>query len=336
MNETVSRVWPDVAIHPGEFVQDFYEDEEDIPVAKLADRSGLAESELWSFIDGDTAVTPAIAVGLSKALGPPSTFWENLQTNYELTKIRIEENKNFNLVPYRDFRAIFGGVSTVRTLVSAGDIPERFNKVEQARFLCDWLGIPNLDDYEERLLGGFQVSGANAVTNPAPTVAWLRRGELATIEQAGQLPPYSEHSFADAINQFGDYVSRNGTSIESAMREVCNEFGVAFVIPADVPGCELHSATRWLTPERPMIQLRARNSLEGTESQNSVFLRAAAHIIHRDPDYLDFGGSPSSDGRRDDNADEDQLAEEFAMQGLIPNEDSDSPSTVSKSIVTSK
>lgn len=329
------KVWPDTAVHPGEHIQDFYEDEEDIPVAKLSENSGLTESELWSFIDGDAAVTPAIAVGLSKALGPPSTFWENLQTNYELTKRRIAENKNFNLVPYRDFRAIFGGISTVRTLVSAGDIPERFNKVEQARFLCDWLGIPDLDDYEERLLGHFRLSGANSLTNPAPTVAWLRRGELAAIEQACQLPPYSEHGFADAINQFGDDVSRNGTSIESAMREACNEAGVAFVIPADVPGCELRSATRWLTPERPMIQLSARNSLEGAESQISVFLRAATRIIHRDPDHLEVIGA-SNNGHMDDIADEGQLAEEFAMQGLIPNEDSDSPSTVSKSVVASK
>ena len=294
MAKTHAPVWPDVATHPGEHIQDFYEDEEDIPVAKLSDRSGLAESELWSFIDGDAAVTPAIAEGLSKALGTRSAYWVNLQTDYELTKRRIEENKCFNMVPYRDFRAMFGEVSTVRLLVSAGDIPERFNKVEQARFLCDWLGIPNLDDYAERLLGHFQLSGANAVTSPAPTVAWLRRGELAAVEQAGQLAPYSEDGFADAIDGFVDDLGRNDASIERAMRDVCNAAGVAFVMPADIPGCELRSASRWLTPERPMIQLSTGNIPNSIESQTSAFLRAATHIIRRDPDHLEVVGASNN------------------------------------------
>lgn len=300
MNETVDKVWPDEAIHPGEFVQDFFDEEEDIPVAQLAAKSGLAENELWGFIDGEVAVSTSLAEGLSRALGVGSSFWLNLQRNYDETVTRIAENKRFNLVPYRDFRNTFNGISTVRTLVAAGELPERFNKVEQARQLCKWLGIPNLDDYEERILGRFQISGGNSVPNPAPTVAWLRRGELASIEQSRKLPPYSHESFVDAVHGLDGRTIAGESRVEEAMREICNDAGVAFAVPDEVPGCELRSATRWLDGERPMIQLRPVRGVDDRGSKSGIFRRAAAHIIQRDPDYLDFGVPTSGNGFRTD------------------------------------
>ena len=296
MNETIDKVWPDQAIHPGEYVQDFFEDEEDIPVAKIAAKSGLAENELWGFIDGEVAVSTRLAAGLSKALGAPADWWIKTQTQYELDKARIEENRQFNLVPYRDFRATHDGISTIRTLVAAGDVPDRFNKVEQARHLCEWLGIPNLDDYEERLLGRFQLSGANSVPNPAPTVAWLRRGELAAIEQASELPPYSQEHFVDAVHRLDEETLAS----EDAMREICNESGVAFVAPDEIPGCEVRCATRWLDDGRPMIQLKLARGVDDGESVWDTFRRAADRIVQHEPDRLDYGPPASSNGIRAD------------------------------------
>ena len=296
MNETIEKVWPDQAIHPGEYVQDFFDDEEDIPVAKLAADSGIAENELWGFIDGEVAVSTRLAEGLSKALGAPADWWIKTQTQYELDKARIAENRRFNLVPYRDFRATYGGISTIRTLVAAGDVLDRYNKVEQARYLCEWLGVPNLDDYETRLLGRFQISGANSVPNPAPTVAWLRRGELAAIEQGCQLPPYSQEHFVDAVHRLDEGTDAS----EDTLREICSEAGVAFVAPDEVPGCEVRSTTRWLDGGRPMIQLRLASGINDTESVSDTFRHAAARIVQREPDHLDFGAPASGNGIRAD------------------------------------
>ena len=296
MNETIDKVWPDQAIHPGEYVQDFFDDEEDIPIAKIAAKSGLAENELWGVIDGEVAVSTRIAEGLSKALGAPADWWIKTQTQYELDKARIEENRQFNLVPYRDFRATYEGISTIRTLVAAGDVPDRFNKVEQARYLCEWLGIPNLDDYEERLLGRFQLSGSDSVPNPAPTVAWLRRGELAAIEQVSDLPPYSHERFVDAMHRLNEATAAS----EDTMREICNEAGVAFVAPDEVPGCEVRSVTRWFDDGRPMIQLRLARGIDNGESVQDSFRRAATRIVRRESDCLDFGTLASGNGIRAD------------------------------------
>lgn len=306
-------VWPDVATHPGEHIQDFYDEDQTIPVRAIASESGLQTSIIQGLINGEVSVTPAIASGLSKALGTRSTYWENLQADYERTKGRIEENKRFNMVPFEDFTVQSSGVSPIQELTDNGDVPWRYNKVEQARLLCEWLGVPNLDDYQERLLGHFQPSGAASIPNPAPTVAWLRRGELAAIEESHRLPPFSEGRFADSVRRLNGGTNGTESQIENSMRKVCNEAGVAFVMPVHVPGCQLRSATRWLDHGRPMIQLALRSDGDSTASVLAAFSQAATRIINRAPDYLELG-EPSTNGRRPVVADPEHGAKAFASQ----------------------
>ena len=292
--KTYHKVWPDVATHPGEHIQDFYEDEERIPVTQLASHAGLKESEVEALISGSLRVSGRIAAGLGEALGPSSTYWLNLQRNYDETVQRIAENKRFNMVPFKDFTRPIHGVTPIQALTDGDEVPWRYNQVEQARYLCEWLGVPNLDGYEERLLGRFQLSGSDSVPNPAPTVAWLRRGELAAIEQVSDLPPYSHERFVDAMHRLNEATAAS----EDAMREICNEAGVAFVAPDDIPGCEVRSATRWLDDGRPMIQLRLARGIDNGESVQDSFRRAADRIVRREPDHLGFGAQASSNGIR--------------------------------------
>ena len=296
MANVYARVWPDVATHPGEHIQDFFDEDQTIPVDSIAVESGLRATVVQGLIDGDVEVTPTIASGLGEALGPSATYWLNLQRNYDETVQRIAENKRFNMVPFADFTRPTYGVTPIQALTDGDDVPWRYNQVEQARYLCEWLGIPNLDDYEERLLGQFQLSGTDSVRNPAPTVAWLRRGELAATEQARELPPYSQDHFVDAVHRLDE-----GTlASEDAMREICNEAGVALVTPDEVPGCEVRGATRWLDDGRPMIQLMSASGVDHRGSVQDAFRRAAARIVRRESDHLDFGELQSGNGIRAD------------------------------------
>ena len=294
--KTYHKVWPDVATHPGEHIQDFYEDDERIPVTQLASDAGLKESEVEALISGGLRVSGRIAEGLERALGVGASYWLNLQRNYDETVQRIAENKRFNMAPLKDFTRKMSGVAPIQELTDGDDVPWRYNQVEQARYLCEWLGVPDLDDYEERLLGQFQTSGANSVANPAPTVAWLRRGELAAIDQARELPPYSRESFADAVHRLDEATDAS----EYTLREICNEAGVAFVAPDEVPGCEVRSATRWLDSGRPMIQIKLASGIDNRDSVWDTFHRAAARIVQREPDHLDFGAPASGNGIRAD------------------------------------
>ena len=253
MVSTYKEVWPDTAVHPGEHIQDFFHDDAVIPVRDIADKSGLSERDVRSVIEGEVSVSPAIADGLSKALHTTASFWINLQKHHDEVVQRLEENKRFNIEPYRDFTLPTSGISPIKDLVDNGEVPQRFNKVEQARFLCEWLGISNLEDYENRILGHFHRSNSGFSPKPAPLVVWLRRGELSARQQIAKIPEYNESALKGSISGLRSLTSEPPDVFLRAMRDACNGAGVAFVAMPYMPGSGVRGVARWLDDSRPMI-----------------------------------------------------------------------------------
>ena len=73
---------PDLLIHPGETIADILE-ERQITQKELAKRAGISEAFLSDVIHGKKDISKSLALGLSYALDVPSSFWLNLQANYD-------------------------------------------------------------------------------------------------------------------------------------------------------------------------------------------------------------------------------------------------------------
>ena len=314
MTNGYARVWPDVATHPGEHIQDFFDDGR-IPIGTLAADSGLRIEDVKGLIAGESAVSTEIAEGLSKALGTRPNYWKKLQADFELTKARIEENKRFNMEPFRDFTESTSGISPIKELTDSGEVPWRYNQVEQARYLCDWLGIPNLEGYEERILGQFQRSNSRFSTKPAMLVVWLRRGELIARQQIGNMPEFSESALLDGISGLRALTTEPPDVFLRAMREACNGAGVAFVAMPYMPGSGVRGVARWLDDCVPMIQLNDQGN--AADRAWFTFFHEVAHILNGDPDTLDFEGTYGN-GSLSPQAEHELRADEFAEDALIP------------------
>ena len=74
--------------HPGEFIRDTYIEPFDISIRSLAENLGVAASTLARVVAERSAVSPEMALRLSKALGTTAEFWMNLQANYDLAAAR--------------------------------------------------------------------------------------------------------------------------------------------------------------------------------------------------------------------------------------------------------
>ena len=318
MTRTFNRVWPDVAIHPGEHIQDFYEDDDGFSVSVLASEAGLREHELQAFIDGKASVTPEIANGLSKVLASEPKWWINLQTLYEQEKARIEENQRFSMARYVDFSTPISGVVPIDDLTDSGEVPERYNKVEQARYLCEWLGISELDGYDERILGHFQRSNRAHSPKPAPLVVWLRRGELMAREQSGSLPPYGEAVLEVGAKGLRPLTLETPEVFVSAMRDACNAAGVAFVALPYMPGSGIRGVARWLDDGRPMVQINDHG--HASDLVWFTFYHEVAHVLNGDQDYLDLE-EPAGGVGFDEVPEAERLANEYAEDALVPRPD---------------
>ncbi len=78
--------------HPGEFIYNIYLEPYNISGRTLAKQLGVASSTLSRILQGQSRITPEMALRLSKALGRSAESWLQMQDNYDLWEARKKVN----------------------------------------------------------------------------------------------------------------------------------------------------------------------------------------------------------------------------------------------------
>ena len=78
--------------HPGEFIREVYITPYDISVRKVAESLSVSPSTLNRLLNGDSNVSPEMALRLSKALGRSPESWLAMQDQYDLWHARRNVN----------------------------------------------------------------------------------------------------------------------------------------------------------------------------------------------------------------------------------------------------
>jgi addiction module HigA family antidote len=78
--------------HPGEFITTLYLEPHGISGRQLAEKLGVAPSTLNRILQGSSAITPVMALRLSKALGRTPESWLALQHAHDLWQARRTVN----------------------------------------------------------------------------------------------------------------------------------------------------------------------------------------------------------------------------------------------------
>ena len=74
--------------HPGEFIWDTYLEPFDVSVRGVAESLGVAPSTLNRLINGQSGISPEMALRLSKAIGRSPESWLAMQHAYDLWSAR--------------------------------------------------------------------------------------------------------------------------------------------------------------------------------------------------------------------------------------------------------
>lgn len=74
--------------HPGEFIREVYLTPNDLSVRKVAGSLGVSPSTLTRLLNGQSNVSPEMALRLSKALGRTPESWLAMQDQYDLWHAR--------------------------------------------------------------------------------------------------------------------------------------------------------------------------------------------------------------------------------------------------------
>jgi len=82
-------------VHPGEFIQEIYIKPFNISFRKVAEKLRVAPSTFNRLINGETNVSPEMALRLSKTLGRSPESWLAMQDQYNLwyakKKVNLKE-----------------------------------------------------------------------------------------------------------------------------------------------------------------------------------------------------------------------------------------------------
>lgn len=292
---------PDTVSPPGETLLEALE-ERGMSQAELARRTGRPKKTINEIIKGKTAITPETALQLERALGIPARFWNNRQQQYDEHQATREEEDN--LRGHLDWLKRF----PVRAMVRLGWIEEADDEVEQLRELLNFFGIAMPEQWTDlyQTQVAFRKTAAYE-SEPEDIAAWLRRGEIEAQEITCR--PYDAARFKRTLLDVRSLTMQPPQQFVPELVEACAAAGVAVVFVPQLPRARVSGATRWLTPEKALIQLSLRYKTD--DHLWFSFFHEAGHIVlHGKRDLFIEDGS--TDGE------EEQEADAFAANILIP------------------
>ena len=308
MGDSVKNQYkPNYAILPGEVLSDELEIR-DMSQQELSKRTGLSAKHIVSIVKGKSTITPETAIKLERAIGMPANYWLNLESNYQETKARLnEEDKLEDDLNW--LKRI-----PVNEMVKLKWVERQRVKKDQLREVLRFFGIASVEQWSQmwpRLSVAYRQSNQHKVF-PEAVSAWLRKGELeaASIHCA----PYNKQDFRQALNKIRSLTDMTPDEFVPKMQVLCADAGVAVVFVPSLPKTGVSGATRWVHSNKAVIQLSLR--YRSNDHLWFTFFHEAGHILlHGKKDLFIERTDRSNNG-----LDEEKEAEanHFAQNELIP------------------
>jgi len=301
-NKIKNQYTPDVVSPPGETLLETIE-ELGMSQAELAQRMGRPKKTINEIIWGKAAITPETALQLERVLRVPASFWSNREQQYRQYLARLkEENRLAEQVGWLQR-------FPVKAMIEKGWIQAFDDQVQQLHELLKFFGIVSPDQWDNvwsRSSVAFRKTPAFQ-SDREPISAWLRRGELEA--QRIHCQPYEAETFRKALIEIRRLTMEPPEVFEPGLRRVCAEAGVAVVFVPQLPRARVSGATRWLSPDRALIQLSLRYKKDD-QLWFSFFHEAGHILLHGKRDVFLEGD--------DIDGDKEEEANRFAARTLIP------------------
>lgn len=306
-----NEYFPDYAIPPGDTLSETLE-LLGMTQADLARRMGRPRKTINEIIQGKAAITPETALQLELVLGTPASFWNNLEQQYQETLARIAENGRL------DQQADWLRKFPVADMCRKQWVSQEDNSIKQTYTLLGFFGVASVQQYDEIWDAtfaqvNFRQSAARAINREA-TAAWLRKGELEA--QAIHCTPYHAPGFRSVLEQVRPLTVKAIEDVWQLVMEKCAAAGVAIVTTPELPNTGIWGVSRWLNPQKALIQLSLR--YKSDDQFWFSFFHEAGHILQHGKSKLYI--RLLDEGKKSDEtmSQEEEQANRFAADFLIP------------------
>lgn len=294
----------DYIIHPGETLAEVIEDR-GMTQRELAVRTGMSEKHISTVIHGQKNISAAFARKLEYALGIETSFWMNLQANYDRELLEFEELNNITEEE----------LNVLKNLKEVTDVWTSFGWIDgeanPAAMVLDYrmiFGISNLlDTPKMSYAAAYRAQSKNASVDPYVLFAWQRMCELLTknIEIADEI---DVEKLRLSIPEIKKIMFMRANQIQKRLSEIFSDCGIAFRIVPNFTGAPVQGFIK-RTEEGTLILCMTLRQKFADIFWFTLF-HEIAHILNGDTkhEFIDFD-SVSGDME----AKADRMAGEFLI-----------------------
>ncbi|KAF3997648.1 HigA family addiction module antitoxin [Glaciimonas immobilis] len=250
---------------PGEFLKDELEarDWTQVEFSEIIGRDSRLINEV---INGKRSITAETALIFSEALGTSPELWMNLESQYQLSKVRTRESSISK-------KAGLHSKFPVREMIKRGWVGAAVTTEILEMQLFDFFGIKGIDEAPVLHYAAKKQSYINA---PISQLTWLFR--VKKIAETMVAKPYSEVSLRNALPTLSALLlSPEGTR---QVPKILADAGVRFLVVEHLPGSKIDGACLWLDAKSPVIGLTMRR--DKIDNFWFVLRHEIEHILNRD------------------------------------------------------
>lgn len=306
---------PAEVFSPGELIKDEIEARgwSQIELAEVLGRPGRLVSEL---IAGKRAITPETAKGLGEAFGTGAQFWMNMESSYQLSKVKEDSSNAVSR------RAKLYAMAPVKEMTKRLWIQPTDNIDVLEKSVCSFLGKRSMDAPMPPMAHAARKSSSYEEELSTPEAAWLCR--VKQLAQAMEVKAFSELTFTSTVSEL-KHMLRDAESVRQVPGMLADA-GVRFLIVETLPATKIDGVCIWLDADSPVIALSLR--FDRIDAFWHTLLHECAHVKHKDGlagdvfvdvDLVGENSTPSSAKRPTE-----ARADEFASTFSIPKVELDS------------
>lgn len=294
----------DYIIHPGETLAEVIEDRE-MTQRELAVRTGMTEKHISTVIHGQKNISAAFARKLEYALGIETSFWMNLQVNYDREILEFEEVNNIT----EEELGILKNLKEVTDVwISFGWLDSEVNAPAMVLDLRRIFEISNLLDTPKiSYAAAYRAQSKNANVDPYVLFAWQRMCELLTknIKIADRI---DVEKLKNKIPDIKRVMFMRANQIQKKLSDIFSECGIAFRIVPNFTGAPVQGFIKKTEDGALILCMTLRQKF--ADIFWFTLFHEIAHILNGDTkhEFIDFD-SVSGDAE----AKADSMAGEFLI-----------------------
>lgn len=289
---------------PGQFIREEIEARgwSQVEFAEILGRPPRLVSEI---IAGKRAVTPETAKGLAAAFGTSAQLWLNLESSFQLSKLKHDGSGDISR------RARLYESAPVKDLIRRRWIEPSENLDVLEKRVSDFLNSEDVPHAARKS------TSYSEIESPSQR-AWLLRARQ--LSNSVSVAPFSSSAFDRLIGRLHNLL-QSAEEVRHVPRFLADA-GIRFVVVEPLPQTRVDGATMWLSDNSPAIALSLRS--DRIDWFWFTLMHELAHVKHgdcKDRTLLDVDLMGESDQDRTSKPDFELRADAFAAEFLVPSAD---------------